>query len=396
MQETQVEGADRVARIMERPERFLSVVLTAISFTETVVVSLGSLLFVSLMGEKIGTPLGIVSIALVLLIFVKVIPKTVAAQYPETLAVRFAPAIEATSKVISPLVTVLSWITDKIARPTGVHTIPGALMSKEEISACISMGEETGVVDEASAQMLKRVVKFGDLWVREIMTPRTELVWIDQGARLAEFQQTYHKSPSRRYPVYSGNFDNVAGVLASKDVHVALAGGELGPDSTVTDFARPVCYVPGTKLVGELFDEMRANKLTAAVVVSEYGGTSGMVTIEQLVDEIVGEVSEELAGAHREFEIISEHAYQIEGSMRIDEANEQLGLGIPEDEYETIAGFVLHIVGHLPEEGEQVTYGNLKLMVTEVKGNRITKLMVTREETQHSSSEAPEQPSADR
>lgn len=145
MQETQVEGADRVARIMERPERFLSVVLTAISFTETVVVSLGSLLFVSLMGEKIGTPLGIVSIALVLLIFVKVIPKTVAAQYPETLAVRFAPAIEATSKVISPLVTVLSWITDKIARPTGVHTIPGALMSKEEISACISMGEETGL-----------------------------------------------------------------------------------------------------------------------------------------------------------------------------------------------------------------------------------------------------------
>lgn len=380
LQERAIHRADRVAKIMEHPERFLSVVLTSISFTETVVVALGSFLCVSLMGETIGTPVGIVLIAIILLIFVKVIPKTIAAQHPEGLALRYAPAIEVTSKVVSPIVKVLSWITDIIARRTGAHTLPGALLSKEEIHTFISMSEEVGAVDETSAKMLKRMVKFGDRGVREVMTPRTNVVWVEHGATLEDFQRIYAESPNLRYPVYEGNFDNVKGVLVAKDIHVALARGSVDKKSVVTDFARPTYFVPGTKLVGELFNEMRDGKFSMAVVVSEYGGTSGIVGVEQLVEEIVGEVREELVGAEREFERISEHTYQVEGSMRIGEANEQLGLGIPENDYETIAGFVLHILGHLPKGGEQVAYGNLRLAVIEVRGNRIVRLMVTKEE----------------
>jgi putative hemolysin len=242
------------------------------------------------------------------------------------------------------------------------------------------MGEEGGVVDETSARMLKRMVRFGDRWVREVMTPRTDVNWVEQGATMADFQKIYAESPGLRYPVYEVNFDNVIGILIARDVYQALARGTMDNESIVTEFIRPVYFVPETKLVGDLFTEMREKGFSVAVVLSEYGGTSGIVSVEQLIEEIVGEVREELAGAEKEFEVISEHAYQVEGSMRVGEANEQFGMGIPENDYETIAGFIFHILGHLPIEGEQVVYGNLRMAVLEVKGNRVMKIMVTKEE----------------
>jgi putative hemolysin len=385
LQDSGVRRANMVARIMERPERFLSVVLTSISFTETVVVALGSLLFVSWLGETVGTPVGIVSIAIILLLFVKVIPKTVAAHYPEKLAMSFAPAINVTSKVVSPFVIVLSWITDIIARPTGAHPMRGALLSKEELHTAISMGEETGVVDEASAKMLKRMVKFGDRYVREVMTPRTEAVGIKLGATLADFHMIYAESPSLRYPVYEGNFDNMKGVLASRDVHIAISQGLSNLETIITDFARPVYFYPGTKLVGELFNEMRDEGFSMAVVVNEYGGTSGIVSIEQLIEEIVGEIKEDIVATKSDYEVLSINTYQIEGNMRVDEANDQLNLKIPENDYETMAGFVLHVLGHFPEEGEQLIHENLRIVVTGIKGSKIAKLLITKEKPQEKS-----------
>lgn len=202
------------------------------------------------------------------------------------------------------------------------------------------------MVDETSASMLKKVVKFGDLWVKEVMTPRTQVVWIEQGTTLAEFHKIFAESPARRYPVCEGSADNVKGVIVSKDIHVGVARGELNGKSVVTEFMRPVYFVPRTKLVGELLNEMRTNKVSLAVVVSEYGGTSGIVTVEQLVDEIVGEVREDLVRPHDVYKALGEHAYQVPGSMKITEANESLGLELPQTDYETVAGFVLHTLGH--------------------------------------------------
>ncbi|MDY6834351.1 MAG: hemolysin family protein [Chloroflexota bacterium] len=380
LQESGRPGAERVASIMEHPEKFLSVVLTCISVTETIAVALGGFLFLSLLGEGLlGTVVGIVVMAIILLLFVKVIPKTIAAQHPEEIALRYAPAIDITSKLVSPIVVILSKITGIIARPTGLHTIPGALLSKEELRTAISIGHDGGVFDETSAKMLNRMVKFGDLSVREVMTPRTDVIWVQEGATLEDFQRIYSGAPRYRYPIYEVDYDNVKGVLLSRDVHVALDKGEFQKDSIVTGLTRPVTFVPGTKPVGELFNEMRDRGVMTAVVLSEYGGTSGIVTIEQLIKEIVGEISEEVVGTPKEFEIIGEHTYQIEGCMRIDVANEELSLGIPEgNKYETIGGFIFHLLGHLPEVGEEVTYKNLKWMVTSVGGKRIERVIVTK------------------
>ena len=379
LQEEGAHGAERVARIMEQPSRFLSTVLTGISFAETIVVALGTIFIVALLGEGVGTPVAIVVIALVLLIFAKVIPKTIAAQHPERIALPFSRPIEIISKLFYPLVIVLSWIASRFTRIAHSSTMPRALFSREELGTVIDLGEEEGVVDEASAEMLRRVVGLGERQVREVMTHRTEATWLEQGITLADFLKIYAESPAQRYPIYEGSYDNVEGVLSVRDVLAALSKSSTDGKFKVTDLARPAYFIPGSKTVGELFGEMRAEGYLMAVVLSEYGGTSGIVTIDQLVEHIVGEVGEELVGAKKAYEVVGARTYKIQGSTRIEEVNEELQLGIPEGDYQTIGGFALSLFGRLPKEGEQLVYSGLKLLIAEVKENKITRVFVTKE-----------------
>ena len=375
MQEEQVPGAERVAKIMEHPERFLSTVLTGVSFAETIVVSLGTIFIVALLGEGAGTPVAIVLIAIILLIFAKVIPKTFAAQHPDRVSLLYTRPIEITMTLFSPAINALSWITKTVARTS---TMPKALISREEISTVISVSEEEGVVDEHSAKMLHSVVNLGECQVREIMTARTEAVWVEEGMTLSDFLALYAQSPAQRYPVFKENYDTVTGMLSIWDILTALARGTVKRKESVTELSRPVYFVPETKTAGELFGEMREEGYYMAVVVDEYGGSSGIVSIDQVIEEIVGEVREEIVGAKTPFKMVGENTYKIQGNMRIDEVNEQLELGIPEGEYQTIGGFALNLFGHLPNEGEQVQHGGLKLVVAQVKDNKIARLFVTK------------------
>ncbi len=380
LQEEGDHGADREVKIMEKPSRFLSVVLTGISFAETIVVALGTISIVALLGEGVGTPVAIVVIAIVLLVFAKVIPKTIAAQHPERIALLYSRPIEILSRLLHPIVVALSWVAGRFTHIAHSSTIPGELISREELGTIISIGEEGGVVDEASAQMLRSVVRLGESQAREVMTPRTEAVWLEQGTKLDDFLKIYAESPAQRYPIYEESYDNVRGMLSISDVLTALSQGSIGQQDVVTDLARPVYFVPGSKTVGELFGEMRDEGYLMAVVLSEYGGTSGIVTIEQVVEQIVGEVREELAEAKKGFEVVGEHLYKIEGGMRIEDVNEQLQLDIPKGDYQTVGGFALHLFGHLPKEGEQIAYGDLTLLVANVKENKIAYIFVIKEE----------------
>jgi len=380
LQEEKVQGAERVARIMEHPSRFLSVVLTGISFAETIVVALGTIFIVALLGEGIGTPVAIVVIAIVLLIFAKVIPKTIAAQHPERIALLYGRPIEGLSKVLHPLVVPLSWIASALTSIAHTKPIRGELISREELGTIISMGEEGGVVDETSAEMLRSVVRLGERQVEEIMIPRTEAIWLRQGTTLDEFLKIYAASPAQRYPIYEETYDNVTGMVAISDVLGAVAKGSVQGDGVVTDLARPVYFVPESKPVGDLFGEMRAEGYLLAVILSEYGGTSGIVTIEEVVEQIVGEVREGLVAVKKGYEVVGLNLYKINGSMRVEDANEELALGIPEGDYQTVGGFVLNVFGHLPKEGDQMSFDGLRLLVAEVKGNKVACVVVIREE----------------
>ena len=379
LQEEEVRGADRVARIMKHPERFLSTVLTGISFAETIVVSLGTIFIVALLGEGVGTPVAIVVIALLLLIFAKVIPKTIAAQHPERIALMYGGAIEFITKLMYPLVVALSWTAAKIARLTHSSTVPGSLLSLEEIRTIISMGEEEGVVDEHSARMLHSVVGLGDRQVKEIMTPRTEASWLEQDATVGDLFKTYTESPALRYPVYEETYDNVKGMLSVRDVLSSIAQGSMDRRARLAELIRPVYFVPERKTVGELFGEMRSEGYHMAVVVDEYGGSSGIVTIDQLIEEIVGEIEQEIVGAEKQFEVMRDGTYRILGSMRVDEANEKLQLGLPEGDYTTVGGFALNLFGHLPQKGERAVHDDLEFLASEVRDNKIVRLSVTRQ-----------------
>jgi putative hemolysin len=187
------------------------------------------------------------------------------------------------------------------------------------------------------------------------------------------------KRPIPAFPVYEENMDNVVGVLSIKDVLMALARNSITRESPIDELIRPAYFTPETKRISELFAEMRDKNYRMAIVVDEYGGTAGIVSLSRLMEEIVGPVGDELAAAEKEYESINENTFQIDGGLRIEEANEELGLELPDGDYETVAGFVLSLLGRIPKQGRQLKYKNLKMVVTKMKGHKIEEILLTKE-----------------
>ena len=380
LEKVKVAGADRVARIMERPEKFLTTILLGNTVTNTLLAVLGTAIAVSLWGEGTAVLITTISVALMLLIFAEITPKTIATRHSERVALLYARPVRLILALLSPLVLVLGWIGSGLAKLIGGTPEPQTLVSEDEIRTMISLGKEEGVVEEAEARMLHEVFEFGHHAVREAMTPRTDIISIEQGTPLGEFLQTYSQTPHSRFPVFQGSTDNVVGILSIKDVLVAQAQGAIDRDSSLEGLVRPIAFVPDSKRIGELFAEMQSRGDQMTMVVDEFGGVDGVVTMEQLLEEIVGQIRDELApGRMPEFETIDEHTFDIDGNMRAEEANEELGLELPPGEYETMAGFVLSLLGHIPKEGEQVRHENFKLVITRMRGMRIEKLRVIKE-----------------
>jgi len=197
---------------------------------------------------------------------------------------------------------------------------------------------------------------------------------------MGEFLKLYAKSPAQCYPIFEETYDNVEGILASSDVFIALAQDKITGSDVVTDIARTAYFVPETKTVGELFREMREEGYLMSVVLDEYGGSSGIVCIDQLIEEIVGEVKEDIVGSKRPYTIMGDNVYSIQGGMRIDEAKEQIGLELPVGDYKTIGGFALNLFGHLPKEGERIEFEDLAFVASKVRDNKIIRLSVNKEE----------------
>ncbi len=378
MVNTEVKGAKRVARMIRQPEKLLSTILLGNNFVNTAAAALGTVVAISLWPEH-GVIIATVVVTVLLLVFSETTPKTIATRYAERLAILFARPIEMVSWLLTPFVVTLSWIASGITRLLGGEPLHRSLVSEEEIRAMISAGHKEGTVEEDEAEMLHNVFDFGNRPVREAIVPRTEVVWVEKGTKLADLLSIYAESPLSRFPVYEDNMDNVVGILSVKDVLMALAKGNINNESAIDDLIRPAYFTPESKRISELFTEMRDRNYRMAVVVDEYGGTAGIVSLSRLVEEIVGPVGDELAGAEKEYEAINEHTFQIDGGMRIEEANEEMGLELPEGEYETVAGFVFDLLGHIPKPGEKLRYKDLKIVITEMRGVKIEKILLTKE-----------------
>ena len=377
MVRSNVPGAKRVARMLERPEKLLSTILTGNNLVNTAAASLGTALAVTVWKEW-GVLIATIGVTIILLVLCEATPKVIAVHNSDKIAIRTARPIELASKAFAPAVLALSAVTTRFTKLAGVKPASRSLFDEEEIRTMISVGHKEGTVEESEAEMLHKVFDFGDRPVREAIVPRTEVVWVEKGLKLVDFLKIYEESPLSRFPVYEENTDNVVGIISVKDVLMALAKNTIDNQSPIDDLIRPTYFAPETKPIGELFSEMRDKNYRMAVVIDEYGGTAGVVSLSRLVEEIVGPVGDEFAEADKDYEAIDENTFQIDGGMRIDEANEEMGLELPEGEYETVAGFVLDLLRHIPKQGKQIRYKGMKIVVTKMKGMKIEEILLTK------------------
>jgi putative hemolysin len=368
-----------VARILDKPEKFLATVLLCINFFETAVATLGTVMAVSLWKENLGVAIATIVITILTLIFAELIPKSLAARYGEKIALAYARPIEFISTALYPFVYVLNHIGIRFTRMAGEGGETRPTISQDEFRTAITVGEAEGVWEEEEAEMLHNTFEFADRPVSEVMQPRTEVTWLRQGTTLAGFLDIYRQYPFSRFPVYKGTTDNVVGVLSIKDVLMAQAKNLLKPDSPIDELVRPVHFVPQTKRLGELLAEMRDNNYHMVAIVDEYGGVAGIAALEQLTQEIMGVIGDELAVKEKDFVPIDAHTCEVDGGVRVEEANEQLDLDLPTGDYETVAGFILSHLGRIPKQGEHLKYKDLKITIAEMQGRKIEKIQITRE-----------------
>ena len=371
-------GAARVARMTERPEKLLPPILLGNNLVNTGLAALATAIAISIFdNENEGVLIATGVVTVVLLIFGETLPKTAAARRPERVSIIVALPIEWIGWVLRPATFILEGLSSCAGRLFGA-TNNAAVITQEEIKTMISVGRQEGAVEAGEADMIRRVLEFGDRQVREVMTPRPEVVWIEEGTTIRRFLDLYDENYHTRFPVCQGTLDNVVGVIAVKDVMRLLsAGADL--DSVATVRVRPATFVPETKRVQYLFDEMRGKGDQLALIADEFGGVAGLVTLKRLVEDIVGRVGDEEQPAPEGFIELAEGMFDLDAGLSIAEANEGVGLGLPAGEYETVAGFMLEQLGKLPEVGGTLTYGDLQFVVTEMQGVRIARVRVTRE-----------------
>ncbi|MCH7745377.1 MAG: HlyC/CorC family transporter [Chloroflexi bacterium] len=373
---TDIPGARRVADMIEQPERLLSTILLGNNLVNVAFTAVVTVTVVDLLGEGSGLAVATGVGTLVLLIFGEIIPKTFAIHYAERVAFLYARPLKGVEIAFWPIVIALQWITRRTQNIFGVETAARESITEDELLSLIDIGEAEGTFEPAEAEMLENVFRFGDRQVREVMTPRNEIVSIERGATLGEFLNIYAQNSHTRFPVYREDADNIIGIISAKDILKAMATRGIRFDDSVTDVIRDSYFVPETKRIAELFKELRQSGNQMAMAVDEYGGLAGLVTLKRLSEEVVGPVGEEGVAPEEEFEEIDENTFQVDGSMSIDEANDEMEIDLPKGDFDTVAGFVLDLLGHIPTEGEQFEYNNLKLEIIRMDNLKIETIKV--------------------
>ena len=375
-----VPGARRVADMIGNPERLLATILLGNNIVNTALAAVVTVTFVTYAGEdnqEIAIAAATVVSTTVLVILGEIIPKSIAVRKAEPVAVIYSYPLKWTEYLLWPFVVLLQWLT------RGVNSLLGSsrdqpVITEGEFRTLIDIGEAEGEFEPAEAEMLENVFQFGDRQVREVMTPRTEMVSIRRGSSLSEFLDIYSKNSHTRFPVYRDAPDNVVGVISIKDVLRHMSQKELGPEDPITDAIRDGYFVPETKRISELFDELRTTGSQMALVIDEFGGLAGLVTLKRLLEVVMGPVGEEGESPEEEYRAIDENTFHVEGGMGIEEVNQEIGIELPDGEYETLAGFVLDVLGHIPTEGEQFDFNDMKFEILEMQDLKIEEVRVTK------------------
>ncbi len=309
-------------------------------------------------------------------------PKVFAIRAPERTALFIARPLAIFNRVFGLVIRFLDWATETVLQIFGIHEAGRhtKVHSADELRLLVEESGEAGVLDEGEQEMLINVFAFANRPAYQAMLPRTEVVTIDHDATIREFLDRFAETGHTRFPVLGpGGIDDVKGIISAKDLLVALRNEQVTLDQPITPLIRPAFFTPESKRIGDLLQELRDKHNRMAILIDEYGGMAGIVTMEDLVEEIVGELDDELDRDDQELKMIDERTSVVDGQIRVEDVNEELGLGIPGGDYETLAGFILARLGRLPATGDSLTYDGIRLTVTAMQGPRIKQIEIKRQ-----------------
>jgi len=369
-----VKGAERVEKLASNPEKLLPTVLTGNNLVNVAAAALGTTLAGSYLSPNWAVGVSVGAVTVLLLLFGEILPKVIATKNAEGLALILVRPLQAAQILFFPIVWVLEIYSRMVGRIFGLSD--SRLVSEREIRALIDVAEIEGGVEKGEAALLEKVFHFGDLRVGDVMTPRTEIIFVELSATLQDFLPIYARTTYTRFPVFDGDRENIVGILSVKDLLEAVAQGTIQLHDSVATALRPAHFVPETKPVDELFDELREVGQHMAITVNEHGGVAGVVTLMQLLEVIVGPVGEEGEPIEEEFVAVGQSQFDVLAAMSILEANENLDIDLPEGDYQTLAGFVLEQLGHIPQEGESFRYGEIELEVKEMQAVKVHRVEV--------------------
>lgn len=367
--EKDIKKARTVLSVTEKPEKLFNTILTAQNLFTTLASALGTILAIKYFGAY-GVILAPVIITIFIVIFGEVTPKIYAASKAEKVALKVAGPIDKIVRFMSPVVFVLIAATKFFVKILGGSTKQEPYhLTEEEIKTVIDISTREGVITSDEKSMLKRVFRFADITVSEVMAPRVEMVCLEAESNLNKISEVIKQTGHSRIPIYEGNIDNITGIVYAKD----LLGffDKLPEDLLARDIAREPIFVPASQKIIKLLSALKKKKNTMAIIIDEFGGTAGLVTVELLLEEIVGDIQDEYDFEQTVFQKVASQTFRVSAKIDIFELNEKLPLKIPEGEYNTLAGFIIDFLGRIPREAELFEYKRIKFKIIKVKKNKL-------------------------
>jgi putative hemolysin len=366
----------KLERLISEPDRMLSTLLVANNTVNVLSASVATILFISLVGETWGPWVATGVMTAVILIFGEITPKTIAARHPEKFSLRVAPTIWNLSIVLAPIASFFTAITRMLLRLLRIDADgAGDGVTEDDIRALAALGERGGHIEEAEREIIDALFHLADRSVREVMTPRLDLITLSTPITAAAIRKAVTETGHSRFPVVAGELDDLIGIVHVKDL---LQNPEYETAPDLSDLVRRPVYLPETMSVLDTLGEMRAKRYAMAIVVDEHGGVEGVVTVKDLMAELVGELQDEYDPGTPSVAQLGENIWMADGRLDIDDLEEALDADLEQGPYSTVGGYIMSIFGRVPDDGDQVTADGYQYTVLTMDRQRVDRVRVER------------------
>lgn len=371
MIEEKIKNAELIEKLVTNPNKLLSAILVGNNLVNIAATSLLTSLTLAY-APKNGVAIATAITTVAVLIFGEITPKTFAAQNSEKVSLAVVKIINAIIFILTPAIWVLNIITGFMLKLLGVKkTGITTTITEAELKTMVNVSHEEGIIEIDERRMINNVFDFDNSKAKDVMTPRTDMIAVEDTATYDEIVALFKEERFSRLPVYHESIDDIIGILHLKDI-VFIDESTF----SVEKYMREPYFTYESKIISELFSEMRTKRIPVAIILDEYGGTSGLVTLEDMIEEIVGDISDEYDEEDDDITVVKEDEYIVDGSTRLEDLNEMIGTNLESEDFDTIGGYVIGVIGRFPDEGEEVETDGIKIKVEKSDKNRIDELRI--------------------